>query len=87
MKVKALTSFSLGGGRDVHPGDVFDLLPEANARTKVSMGWVEPVGSVRPRARTPRGGADGDAVTTQTVPQTHRDPAPARRRGGKKGNG
>lgn len=41
MMVRAMTPFSLGGGRDVKVGEVFEM-PDHEARLKVRMGWVEP---------------------------------------------
>jgi len=45
VRVKALKSFSLGQGVDVHRDDLFQL-PEDQAREKIARGWVveaEPV--------------------------------------------
>lgn len=40
VRVKILTPHSLGGGRDVFPGDVVELT-EDEARLKLYRGWAE----------------------------------------------
>lgn len=89
MKVKALTSFSLGGGRDVHPGEVFEM-SDAAAKSRVQRGWVTPATDA-PEAETenkkrpdpaqrgpghehPEAGTE--SVTTRDPQPSHRDPPP-----------
>lgn len=85
MKVQALTSFSLGGGRDVHPGDVFEM-PDAAAQQRIRRGWLskvdEPGPDTRQRAEPASGGPEhpeasgtGSVVTRDPQP-SHRDPPP-----------
>ena len=94
MKVRALTSFSLGGGCDVHPGDVFEM-PDPAARQREKRGWVARVepepekqtpGPAREREAPEHPEASGPGVVTARDPQpSHRDPPPpAERPGGKK---
>ena len=88
MKVKALTSFSLGGGRDVYVGDVFEM-PNDQAEQKIKRGWVKAVAEgeklssagrdaaiaeARNRKQT---AARGTQVTARDPAPTHRDPAQA----------
>lgn len=49
VKVKALSAFSLGAGKDVFPGDVFEL-EATQAKIKVASGDVEYVLSDVPDA-------------------------------------
>ncbi len=72
MRVRAKTAFSLGGGLDVFPGDVFDL-EESNAKLKLSMGWVE-------LATAPGPEASPEEVEDQDAEASHREPR--RRRAG-----
>ena len=88
MRVKALTAFSLGQGKDVAAGDVFDL-EVVNANTKILAGWVEQVPEttpikIAPPFKKPRAGAAASAqpaaaaaragVATRDPEPTHRDP-------------
>ena len=82
MKVEALTSFSLGGGRDVRVGDVFDL-PEPAAKQKISRGWVRPAADpAAEQTKDPPGGRKpgrpeapgaGEVKTRDPMPSS-RDP-------------
>lgn len=78
MKVKALKSFSLGHGRDVECGQVFEL-PDPEARLKISQGKVEPTSRPATAPEHPEAGGGQGVVTTQGASPTHRDPAPPRR--------
>jgi len=53
MKVKILTDFSLGGGRDVYRGQTVDL-EEKEAEARVRRGWAEYLAPNRTQAREPR---------------------------------
>jgi hypothetical protein len=77
MLVKALTAFSLGGGRDVYQGDVFDLSAPA-AEAKIRAGWVvraDPTDKPRsaPAYVKPRREHPGTAALVPGAVQ-HRDP-------------
>jgi hypothetical protein len=61
MRLKALTSFSLGGGNDVHAGDVFDMENKARATGLVYTGMAEP-------AKEPE--ASPDAPSPEAAPPT-----------------
>lgn len=78
MKVRALTSFCIGNGTDVHTGDQFDL-PEHAAKLNIRRGWVE-AAEEKPQ---PKPKPDGkprhpDAQSGPKEPTT-RDPAPETR--------
>lgn len=53
MKVKILTDFSLGGGRDVFRGQTIDL-DEKEAEARVRRGWAEYLAPNRAQYREPK---------------------------------
>ncbi len=76
MRVKATTSFSLGGGRDVFAGDVIEL-DEAKALEKIRRGWVVPAPLP---ADSPEAEADPEAIVTREPVTANREPRRARGR-------
>jgi hypothetical protein len=74
MQVRALRPFSLGGGRDVYLGDVFELDPW-RAQEKIRAGWVE---AVTQPAAVPA--VDPEHVQQRDPEPTARDPRIATRR-------
>lgn len=82
MRFKVVSPFSLGGGRDVFPGQVIELDPNAG-RVKVAQGWVVPVAETpakepealeAPEEKKEPSGNDAEAAK-------HGDPTPRRKNG------
>ena len=84
MRVKAITSFSLGGGRDVADGEVFDLADEWNAKRLIAMGrfvraWADPAPSPESGRLAVRPAVD--EVSTREHEPEHREPRTRRAKG------
>ena len=75
MKVKATRGFSLGGGRDVDPGEVFET-DEWNARRLVGLGLATPAGA--DPAPHPEAGRGADALVAREPEPEDREPQKAR---------
>ena len=82
MRVRAISSFCIGGGRDVERGEEFDA-EDYNARRWIYMGFVVAVEAAPAAASMPARQAitAADEVQVREPEPEHREPRPPRRKG------